>query len=436
MAGARLGILADDLTGALDAAAPFPGRGMSTFVSTGTQPPPGAAGQYEVLSLNMDSRRREIEEARQAAVIATDNLLRAGFHPLLHKVDSTMRGHPGLEAAATASTIGAEVVLLAPAYPTTRRTVVDGHLLVRGVPVSRTDVGMDPLSPVPDSSIVELARRSSGLEVVPVPLSDVRGGPERLSALLDGVGSRGPVIAVADAESESDLSALVTAAARSGRKILLAGSAGLAAALAGAYGAPEPAPTGRRTRLARQPYLVVAGSQREVVRAQVETLRKQARIAVVEMNGDLLLNGSGGAEERHRLLQESKRALRQGRSLALTLDSPQLRGATGGGAGPQLLPTVRDRLASELGKLARAIVSTGVNALVAVGGDTALTTLSALDAGGVVLGSEPMRGVPAGTLHGGALDGAPLVTKGGAFGDEETLLRVFEYLATGRTYTR
>ena len=79
MAGTRLGILADDLTGALDAAAPFPGRGMSTFVSTGTEPPPGAAGQYEMLSLNMDSRRREADDAE-----GLDGVDRVDERGLLH----------------------------------------------------------------------------------------------------------------------------------------------------------------------------------------------------------------------------------------------------------------------------------------------------------------------------------------------------------------
>ena len=63
------------------------------------------------------------------------------------------------------------------------------------------------------------------------------------------------------------------------------------------------------------------------------------------------------------------------------------------------------------------------------------TTLFAIDATGIVLRNEPLPGVPAGIIHGGAMDGAPVVTKAGAFGDEETLLHVFDYLAAGKRRT-
>jgi uncharacterized protein YgbK (DUF1537 family) len=63
------------------------------------------------------------------------------------------------------------------------------------------------------------------------------------------------------------------------------------------------------------------------------------------------------------------------------------------------------------------------------GGDTAIHVIRAVGAGGLRLESELEPGIPASRLIGGILHGLPLVTKAGAFGDGETLVRSARYLA-------
>jgi uncharacterized protein YgbK (DUF1537 family) len=431
MAESTIGIFADDLTGALDACARFPARGLATFVSMSTTIPIGANGAYQVVALNMDSRRHDEGRAREAAIRASSSLKAAGFEPLFNKVDSTLRGHPGLEADAVLGAVKAELMLVAPAFPAQGRTVVDGHLLIRGVPVDQTEVGRDPLNPVPASSVVELMRANTGLEVASIRLDEVRHGPERLAELFERLAAGGGAVAVLDSESDADLWSIVVAASRCNRRLLLTGSGGLAGSLANAYGT-EKTKRPRDERQARQPYLVVAGSQREIVRAQLETLRRQARARVVEVDGDRLLNAIEGAAERERVIGVATRSIKEGRSTALLLTSRTV----GPGAGrAALLSVARDRLVAELGAITSSVIGTGANALVLLGGDTALGVLRAIDATGIVLRNEPLPGVPAGIIHGGAMDGAPVVTKAGAFGDEETLLHVFDYLAAGKRRT-
>ena len=431
MADSKVGIFADDLTGALDACARFPARGLATFVSTSTTVPIGARSMYQVVALNMDSRRRDERRAREAAIRASSSLKAAGFEPLFNKVDSTLRGHPGLEADAVLGAVKAELMLVAPAFPAQGRTVVDGHLLISGVPVNQTEVGRDPLNPVPASSVVELMRSNTGLEVASIRLDEVRHGPERLAELFERLAVGGASAAVLDSESDDDLWNIVVGASRCNRRLLLTGSGGLAGSLAKAYGTDE-AKKSQVKRLARQPYLVVAGSQREIVRAQLETLRRQARARIVEVNSDRLLDAIEGAAERERAIGVATRSIKEGRSTALLLTSRTV----GPGAGrAALLSVARDRLVAELGAITSAVIGAGANALVLVGGDTAFGTLKAINATGIVLQDEPLPGVPAGVIHGGAMDGAPVVTKAGAFGDEETLLHVFDYLATGRRRT-
>lgn len=433
MAERRVGIYADDLTGALDAAGPLAAAGLAAFVSMGTSVPPGAANHYEVLSANMDSRRASRAEAVERARRAVESLSTAGFEPIYNKVDSTLRGHLGSEAAVALTAAKAQLMLLCPALPAAGRTVVDGHLLVDGVPVDRTDVGRDPVSPVPASSIAEVLRGNTDLETAMLPLAQVQAGPAPVAEGLDAMAARSPIIIVADAKTDDHLDTLVLAATRCRSRVLMAGSSGLAGAVARAYG--EVSGMGQSSgegRVAGGPYLVVAGSQREVVRAQVQTIQRHARAAVVEIDGDRLLEEANREAERDGVLSRGRRALRRGQSTVLMLDVPRLRSF--GSRPERLLSVTRDKLAEAVGSIAADVAAAGANALVVIGGDTALATFRAMGADGVVLRAEPLRGIPAGVLHGGAMDGAPVVTKAGAFGDEETLLKVFEYLATGRVY--
>ena len=62
------------------------------------------------------------------------------------------------------------------------------------------------------------------------------------------------------------------------------------------------------------------------------------------------------------------------------------------------------------------------------GGDTAAEVLDAVGATGVWLQSEILPGVVLGKIRGGDCDGLAVVTKPGAFGEGDTLLRLYAIL--------
>ena len=101
---ARRVLLADDLTGALDCAAAFAGRGVSSFVSTGRDI--AGAPQADLLSVNMDTRRMPARAAAAVVAAAVAAARAAGGRPRYVKIDSTLRGHPGAEIGAAASLDG------------------------------------------------------------------------------------------------------------------------------------------------------------------------------------------------------------------------------------------------------------------------------------------------------------------------------------------
>jgi uncharacterized protein YgbK (DUF1537 family) len=91
-------------------------------------------------------------------------------------------------------------------------------------------------------------------------------------------------------------------------------------------------------------------------------------------------------------------------------------------------------IAQTLGSISMKAVSlSGIDArdaaMVLTGGDTAMAVLQALGADGVEIGSEPVEGVMAGRVRGGFCGGAQIITKAGAFGEEDALLRVARMLS-------
>jgi uncharacterized protein YgbK (DUF1537 family) len=215
----RLLVVADDLTGALDAAAPFADRGLRVRVATSPEFLAAALQGADVAAVSTRSRELAPDAARMA-VAGVLAALPAGV-ALFKKVDSRLKGN----IAAELSAFPAGPVLAVPALPEFGRIVRDGAVRGFGVP--------QPIAVAP------LIGR-------PAQVPDVET-PEQMAAAISAaggalfVGARGAAVALARGMA-------------SGRASLP--SAGL-------------------------PMLVVVGSTDPITRAQVDRLHTLTGLAVV-----------------------------------------------------------------------------------------------------------------------------------------------------------
>ena len=379
-----VGIQADDLTGACDTGAPFAARGLETLVVVheGDAPLPPADTAAAVVVIDTESRERPVEDARARARWAGATLKAGSPRVLYKKLDSTLRGRVAAEVDGMLDGAGLGMALLAPAFPAQHRTVVDGCLRVDSRPADETPVARDPAFPSTGASVLGVLVAGGVRPVAALPLTTVRRGLEAVAMRLerfDGVGGR---VLAADAETDTDLSILADAAR--GGSALLAGSAGLATALArhvapAAPGRDEAAPP----RL-RRPLVVVAGSAHPATRAQVARLGRREGLDVLAAQADQ------GADNVSR----------------------------------------RRETAARLAEAARAGIDRArPGTLVLTGGETAIAVLRALGAGGLRLTGELEPGLAVGTLAGGPFDGLVAITKAGGFGDADALVRVWETCA-------
>ncbi|MCU0983591.1 MAG: hypothetical protein MUC89_01440 [Acetobacteraceae bacterium] len=233
-----LRLLADDLTGALDSAAPFAAAGEPLSVrwfgeADGAAVHPGGEAAWVVSTASRDLP----EQAAVARVAALAPALMGGS-PAFKKIDSLLRGNTVAEIVAAHRAGGFARTLVTPAFPAQGRRVRAGRLVLRAADGTET------------------------------------AGPD-LAGLLAAAGAD-PAITVCDAETEADLAALV-ASHRSARGLLWAGAGGLARALC-PPAAPCALPEGR-------PVLVVTASLHGVTRAQLAAIAAPGLVPVLRDDG-------------------------------------------------------------------------------------------------------------------------------------------------------
>lgn len=270
MSGCRLAIIADDLSGALDAAAPFAARGAETRVVISLEALTATLeawqGQWpDVIAVNVESRHLAAEQAVSRVSEAVRLLTRATPKQWFKKVDSTLRGQVIAECMALRKALGLPL-LLAPAVPAQGRTVRDAQVWVDGMPLAETAYQQDARS-VPLVGPLDQAFAASGL-----PLQRYRPGREAPFPSAD---------CIADTESDEQLSALYSVLMAAGDQRVLAGAAGLATALAQhCFGPPQ---THVRTLHQVSSVLYAVGSRSPRAAEQLDQLCKQwPDVAVVK----------------------------------------------------------------------------------------------------------------------------------------------------------
>lgn len=191
----RLAIVADDLTGALDAAAPFAARGLSTIVALG---PDGLGlaltGGADVVGVSTDSREIAPDAARQAVADCVA-MLPAGL-AIFKKIDSRLKGN----IAAELDAILFRRALVIPAIPAFGRWMRNGRLDGFGVaqPISiAAKLGRHAASAViPDIDEQGDIERALASVVHDLPVG-ARGLAEALAARLASVAVRPAEVRIA-----------------------------------------------------------------------------------------------------------------------------------------------------------------------------------------------------------------------------------------------
>lgn len=366
--------IADDLSGALDAAGAFFRAGRSVTVALSPDVWPEVPAD-EVVGLSTETRNAAPAAARAAVLAVIDRLRARGARLVYKKIDSTLRGPIAAEVEALVEALPGSRLLFCPANPAVGRTVRNGVLLVHGVPVDATEFARDPVCPVQESHLHRLLRSVAG-----------------------------PGLVLRDAESESALENAVREMDSGSGPWVAIGSGALARPVAARLERPRrPADGAADPPLPPGPVLLLCGSAHPVNRAQAAALQAAEGIPVLPFRA----SDPGAA------ISGAVRGLREHGGASLVVDPDRVDSRA-----------LLDALAAAAATL---VAEAGVNRLLVTGGETAHALCRRLGVNALRFVDELEPGV---ALVGSDIRGAPLrwVIKPGGFGSPDAWLGAWRRL--------
>jgi uncharacterized protein YgbK (DUF1537 family) len=302
-----------------------------------------------------------------------------------------------------------------PAFPATGRTVYQGYLFVGNVLLSESSMRHHPLNPMTDAALVRVLQRQSRGRVGLIAYDVVRQGSAAIRDAMEVLRVDGVRLAVVDALSDADLTAIGAACA--GLKLITGGS-GLA------LGLPENfrrAGVLREKTAGAQPAIegyaaVLAGSCSAATQRQVDDMKRHCdsfEIDPIELRS--------GDDVVQQALQWARSRLGERPLLVYSTADPasveKAQAALGRERAGHLIEQA-------MGSIANGLVAMGVRRLVIAGGETSGAVVTALGVEGLRIGAEIDPGVPWTASLGDPQ--LALALKSGNFGADDFFLRALK----------
>ncbi len=405
----HFGVVADDFTGASDAASFLVKAGVPTVLFNGIpEGLPALSGEIRAVVIALKTRTMEREAAVTESLAAFRKLKEMGAKQLYLKYcstfDSTSEGNIGPVADAVLKTWDIPYTVLCPSLPVNGRTVKDGILYVNGVPLSESPMRNHPLTPMQESSLVKLMEMQSAY---PARLVGKDGPAE-----IETDAMKAPCYLIPDYETDEDGDRI---AEQFGNLAFLTGGSGLIGALGRRYVKGQKENDDENADKA----LVLAGSCSAMTLRQIEDYVGRG-VAAYRLRPEALLDGSQNVENVFAWVREQESGCLVFSSAAPEdLEKSQKLGKE----------RVAAKIEETLAGLARIAAEQGYQRIIVAGGETSGAVTQALGYQSFRIGESVAPGVPIMTpLENPSLR---LVLKSGNFGKEDFFTRAMEM--TGKT---
>lgn len=377
---------------------------MRTTQLIGT-PSDNTALDTEAAVISLKSRSIPATDAVEQSLTALRWLQQQGATQFLFKYcstfDSTAQGNIGPVAEALAEALETHAVVVCPAFPTTGRTVYQGHLFVFDQLLNESGLQNHPLNPMTDADIRRWLALQSQSTPAHISYATVTRGATAIAQALEKADQAQQRLVVVDAVVDEDLRS-IGAACTNAR--LITGGSGIA------LGLPENFRRKGELREAGDNYqpqvsrgVILCGSCSQTTRRQIQAY-----------------DGPHFPVDVPSLMNETVSAESVAAQLP-AIDAPLIYSS----ADPQVIQELQatfgtnqlaEKIESFFGELAARLVSNGYHRMVVAGGETSGAVISALDLNALNIGPEIDPGVPALSNTEGTL---AVALKSGNFGGED-----------------
>ena len=273
----RLGVIADDFTGATDIASFLVQNGLPTIQFNGV-PESHDALSAQAIVISLKSRSCPAQQAIDQSLAALQWLQQQGCDRFYFKYcstfDSTEQGNIGPVTDALLAALGETQTVISPSLPVNGRTVYQGYLFVADQLLSESGMRHHPVTPMTDSNLVRLMTRQAKGQAAVINAAQLDQGADAVRAQLDTLKAQGINYVVMDALHEQHL---LTQGEALKQTRLVTGGSGLAIGIARAWATQQQnsdaehagRPQGDRA-------VVISGSCSQMTNRQVQAYRQQA----------------------------------------------------------------------------------------------------------------------------------------------------------------
>ena len=395
----KFGIIADDNTGATDAAGMLTERGVRTVLFINV---PEAnifaqiAPEYDAAVIDTCARSIPPKDACHRTAEAVKLLTQTKVEKIQIKYcstfDSTPDGNIGPTLDAAMDLLQAEATIVSPALPVNGRTTYCGHHFVNGQLLSESPLKDHPLNPMTDANLVRWLQMQTARKVSLAPLAIIRKGPKALEEFLCLRMKQGDAYFVTDTIEQSDLAIIAHATAE---WPLISGGSGITAEIPGLLFPGERSLSfSERLSACSHRTFIVSGSCSPAT-------REQNAFALANGFVGLQVSGNDILEEQlapNKLIEQASREFTRGKNILLSTssDPTEVRRVQEHGKSMGLTVTdTSEKIAGALAELAARLVERGeVGRLIISGGETSGAVCRRLGVSALEVGLPIDPGVP------------------------------------------
>lgn len=415
----KIGIIADDFTGATDIASFLVENGLSVIQFNGI-PEQAQAVDTDAVVISLKSRSTPKDEAIADSLAALKWFQSHDCEQIYFKYcstfDSTSEGNIGPVTDALLAALDERMTIISPALPVNGRTVYKGYLFVLDQLLADSPMKNHPLNPMTDSSLLRLMAMQSKGKVGLITSDELDRGTEFVKERLQTLENAGINYVVMDALTEAHL--LTQGEAVKTMKLVTGGS-GLAIGLAKAHAGETPSVNEAKEKgyPVTGKAIILSGSCSAMTNKQVERYKTEAPSFAMDVKEVI------EASARDRYVQDIVKWIEQN---STPESFAPLVYAT---SNPEALAEIQQKFGAEKASLAveetfrlitKALKDSDFTRFIIAGGETSGVVTQALGVESFYIGPMISPGVP---WVKGVERPISLALKSGNFGDENFFMR-------------
>lgn len=414
------GCIADDFTGASDAASFFAKGGIKTVLFNGVPDEDEELEQCQAVVIALKTRTQETKSAVALTLLAASWLKAQGAQHLYVKYcstfDSTPKGNIGPVMDALLDQYQVKYTILCPALPVNGRVVKDGHLYVNGIPLHESSMKNHPLTPMWDSDIAKLMEPQSKYSCMKLTTEELAHWTEKGEQKIQRYGrERDHFYVIPDYEKEEDAQLIADCFLE---LPILSGGSGILTELARRSAGSEAAEEVFETAVNGDAVLF-AGSCSEMTRKQIAYAVCHG-VKAIQMKPEALLAGTQSEADFWEFMEKNK-----GQPLLIySSDEPENVQRIQKEGKEQIAELLEQTMAG----LACRAVEAGYTRIVVAGGETSGAITKALAFHSYLIGESVAPGVP--IMVPRNQKSIRLILKSGNFGAEDFFVRALQMTGT------